>query len=72
MANDQAVKSKRVLISMLSKFDQYSRLPKDVFFKIFDTKICLFLYGAEIWAVENRYLLKESSTTPAKDTCVFS
>ena len=55
MAKGQAVKGKRVLISVSSKFYQYGQLPKDVFFKIFDTKICsILLYGAEIWGVEKQ------------------
>ena len=40
MAKEQVVKGKRVLIAVLSKLYQYGQLPKDVFFKIFDTKIC--------------------------------
>ena len=38
MAKDQAIKGKRVLISVLSKLYEYGQLTKEVFFKIFDTK----------------------------------
>ena len=52
MACDQAIKGKRVLISLLSKLYQYGQLSKDVYFKLFDSKILpVLLYGAELWGV---------------------
>ena len=59
MAKDQAIKGKRVLISVLSKLYQYGQLTKEVFFKIFDTKISpVLLYGAEIWGVEKQIAIE--------------
>ena len=52
MATDQATKAKRVLISLLNSL---GRLPKDVFFKLFDRKVSLVvLYGSEIWGFAKR------------------
>jgi hypothetical protein len=49
LAQDQSIKAKRVLISILSKLYEYGKLPKHVFFDIFGTKICLILlYGIDI------------------------
>ena len=38
MASEQAVKEKRILISILSKLYNYGQLSREVFFKIFDKK----------------------------------
>ena len=59
MAKDQAIKGKRVLISVLSKLYQYGQLTKGVFFKIFDTKIGpVLLYGAEIGGIEKQLAIE--------------
>ena len=55
MANDQATKGKRVLVSILSKLYRYCQLTNNVFFKIFDTKVLpILMYGAEIWGIQAR------------------
>ena len=55
MASDQAVKAKRILISLLNSFYDLGQLPRDVFFKLFDRKISpVFLYGSEIWGFSKR------------------
>ena len=47
MASGQAVKAKWILISLLNSL--LGQLPRDVFFKLFDSKISLvLLYGSEI------------------------
>ena len=52
MACDQALKGKRVLISLLSRLHQYGQLSKDIYFKLFDSKVSpVLLYGAELWGV---------------------
>ena len=62
MAKEQAVKDKRVLIAVLSKLYQYGQLPKDVFFKMFDTKICpVLLYGSELWGVAKQVTIEKST-----------
>ena len=54
MVNELCIKGKRILISILSSLYNSGQLPKTVFFKIFDTKICpQLLYGAEVWGLEN-------------------
>ena len=53
MVNALCIKGKRILISILSSLYNSGQLPKTVFFKIFDTKICpQTLYGAEVWGLE--------------------
>ena len=53
MVHELCVKGKRILISILSSLYNSGQLPKTVFFKIFDTKICpQLLYGAEVWGLE--------------------
>lgn len=53
MASDQALKSKRVLLTVLSRLYDYGQMNKSTFFKIFDTKVVpILLYGAEIWGAE--------------------
>ena len=55
MANDQATKAKRVLISLLIFLYNLGQLPEDVFFKLFDTKVRPVLhYGSEIWGFTKR------------------
>ena len=50
MADEQAIKGKRVLISILSNLYKYGQLKKHVYFNIFDTKIVPILcYGSELW-----------------------
>ena len=49
MACDQALKGKRVLISLLYRLHQYGQL----YFKLFDSKVSpVLLYGAELWGVD--------------------
>ena len=53
MVNELCIKGKRILISILSSLYNSGQMPKTVFFKIFDTKICpQLLYGAEVWGLE--------------------
>ena len=53
MACQQAINGKRVLISVLSNLYQYVQLSKDVYFKLFDSKISHVLwYGAELWGID--------------------
>ena len=53
MACDQALKGKRVLISLLSRLHQNEQFSKDIYFKLFDSKISpVLLYGAELWGVD--------------------
>ena len=67
MAKEQSVKGKRVLISILSKLYQYGQLPKEVFFKIFDTKICpILLYGSELWGIEKQVAIERVQTYACK------
>ena len=55
MADDQAIKGKRVLVSLLTKLYHYGQLPKEVFFKMFDSKISpVLLYGSELWGVDSQ------------------
>ena len=74
MAKDQAIKGKRVLISVSSKLYQYGQLTKGVFFKIFDTKICpVLLYGAEIWGIEKQLAIERIQYYACKrNMCVQS
>ena len=59
MASEQAVKAKRILISILSKLYNYGQLSSEVFFKIFDTKISpILMYGSEIWGTEYKQVVK--------------
>ena len=59
MAKEQAVRGKRVLTAVLSKLYQYGQLPKDVFFKLLDTKICpILLYGSKLGGVEKRVAIE--------------
>ena len=59
MASEQAVKAKRILISILSKLHNYGQLSREVFFKMFDTKISpILMYGSEIWDVEYRQIVE--------------
>ena len=52
MAFEQALKAKRVLISVISQLYEYGQLPQNIFFNIFDTKISpILLYGSEIWGI---------------------
>ena len=53
MVHDLCVKGRRVLVSLLKSLYDCGQMSKDVYFKIFDTKICpLLLYGAEVWRLE--------------------
>ena len=55
MASDQAVKAKRVLISLLNSLYDLGQLPTNVFFTLFDRKISpVLLYGSEIWGFKRR------------------
>ena len=59
MASEQAVKAKRILISILSKLYNDGQLSREVFFKIFDTKISpILMYGSEIWGIEYRQVVE--------------
>ena len=50
MANEQAIKGKRILVSILAKLYKYGQISNEVFLKLFDTKISpVRMYGAEIW-----------------------
>lgn len=54
MANDLALKGKKVLISVLSSLYRYGNLSKTTFFKIFDVKIApILFYGSELWGSKN-------------------
>jgi hypothetical protein len=53
MVQELCIKGKRIIISILSSLYKSGQLPKTIFFKIFDTKICpQLLYGAEVWGLE--------------------
>ena len=53
MACDQALKGKSVLISLLFRLHQYGQFSKDVYFKLFDSKVSpVLLYGTELWGVD--------------------
>ena len=55
MASDQAVKAKRVLVSLLNFLYDLGQLPRNVFFKLFDRKnSTVLLNGFEIWGYEKR------------------
>ena len=55
MASDQAVKAKRILVSLLNSLYDLGQLPRNVFFKLFDRKLSpVLLYGSEIWGYEKR------------------
>ena len=55
MAKDQALKGKRILVSLLNKLYDYGQLSQSVYFNIFDTKVSqVLLYGAEIWGTKTR------------------
>ena len=52
MVQELCNKGKRVLISILKSLYNSGQLKKQVFFKLFDMKICSqLLYGAEIWGM---------------------
>ena len=72
MACKQAVKEKRILISILSKLYIHGQLSSEVFFKIFDTKISsVLLYGAEIWGLNINLLEKKFTTMNANAICAL-
>ena len=51
MATEQAVKGKRILVSVLSNLYKYGQVMYFIF-KIFDTKVVpVLVYGAEIWGI---------------------
>ena len=55
MVHDLCIKGKRSFISILHSLYNYGQMPKNMFFKLFDLKICpQLLYGAEIWGF-NQY-----------------
>lgn len=54
MANKQAIKSRRILVSVLSKLHEYGQLSRSAFFKIFDTKVLQILEGSELWIIERQ------------------
>ncbi|MEW8542874.1 MAG: reverse transcriptase family protein, partial [Candidatus Thiodiazotropha sp.] len=55
MAEDLALKGKRVLISLLNSLYTLGQMPKNVFFTLFDRKIVpVLLYGSEIWGFSKR------------------
>ena len=48
------IKGKCVIVSILKSLYSYGALPKDMMFKIFDTKVCAqLLYGSELWGTGN-------------------
>ena len=50
IASEQAIKGKRILVSILAKLYKYGQISNEVFLKIFDTKISpVLMYRAEIW-----------------------
>ena len=49
MADEQAMKCKFVLVSVLSKVYRYGQLANDVFFKFFTKVLTVLMYAAEIW-----------------------
>jgi len=55
MAEDNCVKGKRALNSILASMCNFGQLPNTVFFKLFDTKVFpILLYGAELWDFQTR------------------
>ena len=55
MADELAMKGKRVLISLLHSLYNLGQMPKSVFFILFDRKIApVLLYGSEIWGFSMR------------------
>ena len=55
MADELAMKGKRVLISLLHSLYNLGQMPKSVFFTLFDRKIApVLLYGSEIWGFSKR------------------
>ena len=66
MADELAMKGKRVLISLLHSLYNLEQMPKSVFFTLFDRKIApVLLYGSEIWGFSKR----ESTELVHRDTC---
>ena len=54
MADAMSAKAKKATITMFNSLHQFSCLPYDTFFKLFDTKISpIMLYGSELWALNN-------------------
>ena len=52
MVNELCIKGKRVLTSILSSLHNYGLMTKEMYFKLFDVKICSqLLYSAEIWGL---------------------
>ena len=50
MANEQAVKGKSVLVSLLTPSYEIRHMPRNIFFQLYDRKISpVLLYGSEIW-----------------------
>ena len=48
--SDLAKKGKRVLVTLLSSLYEYGKMPKHVFFTLFDMKVVpILIYGSEIW-----------------------
>ena len=67
IAKEQLVKETRILNSILSKLYQYSQLRTEVFFKIFDTKICPILsHGSELWGIEKQIAIERMQTYACK------
>ena len=59
MASEQAVKAKRILISILSKLYNYGQLSSEVFFKFLNTKISpILIYDSEIWGTEYKQVVE--------------
>jgi len=55
MAEDNCVKGKRALNSILASMCNFGQLPNTVFFKLFDSKVLpILLYGAELWGFQTR------------------
>ena len=49
MAHEQSLKSKRVLMFLLSKLPQYGQMSRRTFFKLFDTKVpCIIIWSRDM------------------------
>ena len=54
MVQDLCIKGRCVIVSILKSLYSYGALPKDMMFKVFDTKVCAqLLYGSELWGTGN-------------------
>ena len=67
MAESASTKAKRVLAYLFNSFNESSYIPVKTFFKVFDAKVCSFLfYGSEIWGLKPINCIEKLQTYACK------